>query len=104
MWLVFFFSIMILRIMADRMASRVRMKFVPPLEMVAGPLMGLLVAVMFASFLTFTLYTIPVNAGEWNINNAAGWQQSTMKSGSGPFYAVLKAVAGDDVANYHRPH
>ena len=70
---------------ADRVASRVRMKFVPPLEMAAGPLMGLLVAVMFTSFLTFTLYTIPIGAGEWKIGDAAGWQKTTMQSGSAPF-------------------
>src|SRR4051812_44732192 len=64
-WLVFFFSIMVLRVMLDRMSSRVRMKFVPPLEKIAGPLMGLVVAVMFTSFFTFTLYTIAIRAGEW---------------------------------------
>ncbi len=101
-WLVFFFSIMVLRLVLDRTASRVRMKFVPPLELAAGPLVGLLVAVMFASFLTFTLYTIPIGAGEWKIGDAAPWQKTTMESGSGPFYTVLKNVAGESVANYHR--
>jgi hypothetical protein len=103
-WLVFFFSIMIVRLLADRVASRTRVKFVPPLEKVSGPLMGLLASVMFASFFTFTLYTIPIGAGEWKIGEAADWQKTTMQSGSGPFYAVLKAMAGDDVANYHRTH
>lgn len=101
-WLVFFFAIMFLRLFADRVASRVRMKFVPPLERAAGPLMGLLVAVVFASFFTFTLYTIPINAGEWKIGDAAPWQQTTMKSGSQPFYAVLRALGGEKVAQFHR--
>jgi len=103
-WLVFFFMIMIVRLLLDRVASRVRMKFVPPLELATGPIMGIFAAVMFASFLTYTLYTIPIAAGEWPIASAAGWQQTTMKSGSGPFYAVLKAMAGEDVARYHLAH
>jgi drug/metabolite transporter (DMT)-like permease len=97
-WLVFFFSIMIIRLLADRVASRVRMKFVPPLERAAGPLMGVFVAVIFASFLTFTIYTIPIRAGEWKLADASSWQQSTMKSGSGPFYHVLTAIAGPEIA------
>lgn len=100
-WLVFFFSIMILRVLADRMASRVRMKFVPPLEMVAGPLMGLVVAVVFTSFFTFTLYTIPIRGGEWNIDQAADWQKTTMKSGSGPFYYVLAGTVGKESADHN---
>lgn len=102
-WLVFFFSIMVLRLILDRTASRVRMKFVPPLELAAGPLVGLLVAALFASFLTFTLFTIPINAGEWPYANAAGWQKTTMESGSGLFNKVLICVAGETVAHYHLP-
>jgi drug/metabolite transporter (DMT)-like permease len=97
-WLVFFFSTMIVRLLADRVASRVRMKFVPPLERAAGPLMGVFVAVIFASFLTFTIYTIPIRAGEWKLADASSWQQSTMRSGSGPFYHVLSAMAGPEIA------
>lgn len=101
-WLVFFFSIMVVRVVADRVASRTRMKFVPPLDRAAGLLMGLLVAVMFTSFFTFTLYTIPVRAGEWKFGDAASWQQTTMKSGSGPFYSVLRGMAGEDVDRMSR--
>jgi drug/metabolite transporter (DMT)-like permease len=100
-WLVFFFSIMIVRLLADRVASRVRMKFVPPLEKAAGPIMGILVAAVFASFLAFTLFTIPIAAGEWPIDSASSWQKSTLQSGSSLFNTVLKAIAGDDVARYH---
>jgi drug/metabolite transporter (DMT)-like permease len=103
-WLVFFFAIMIVRLLLDRVASRVRMKFVPPLELATGPIMGILVAAMFASFLAFTLYTIPIAAGEWPIATAADWQKTTMASGSSLFNTVLKAMAGEDVAQYHRPH
>lgn len=104
-WLVFFLSIMIVRLLADRVASKTRMKFVPPLEMAAGPIMGLLVATLFASFMAFTLYTIPIQSGEyWKLGDAAGWQKTTLASGSGPFNAVLKAMAGKEVAEYHLPH
>lgn len=101
-WLVFFFSIMVVRLIADRVCSRTRMKFVPPLEKIAGPVMGLLTAAMFTSFLTYTIYTIPIAAGEWKIGEASSWQQSTLAQGSGPFHAVLKAMAGDKVAAYFK--
>ncbi|HMO86791.1 MAG TPA: CvpA family protein [Lacipirellulaceae bacterium] len=103
-WLSFFLSIMILRLLLDRTASRTRMKFAPPLELAGGPLVGIGVAVVFASFFTYTLYTIPLNAGEyWNLSEATSWQRSTFETGSGPFNAVLKAMAGADVASYHLP-
>ena len=97
-WLVFFAWIMVFRVIGERL-SRVRMKFVPPLEMAAGPLMGLVLAVMFSSFLAFTLYYIPIRAGYWTASQAPPWQQTTMRSGAGPFYTVLKSVAGDKIAD-----
>lgn len=100
-WLVFFVSMLVLRLLLDRVASKTRMKFVPPLEKAAGPLMGLAAAAIFTSFLTFTLYTIPIAAGEWKIGEASDWQKTTMQSGSGPFNSVLRAVAGERVATYH---
>jgi hypothetical protein len=99
-WLVFFFSIMVFRVFADRVSSRVRMKFVPPLETATGPLMGLGVAVMFASFLTFTLATIPIEAGEWKLP-ADGWQRTTIVEGSKPFNTVLGKLAGKEIQNFH---
>jgi hypothetical protein len=103
-WLVFFFSIMVFRLLADRVASRTRMKFVPPLELAAGPLVGVLAAMMFASFFAFTLLSIPIHAGEWKIDGAPSWQVTTLQTGSSPFYTVLVKVAGEDVAHYHRAH
>jgi hypothetical protein len=93
-WLVFFFSIMIVRIFLDRACSRVRVKFVPPLERVAGPVVGLGVAAVFASFFAFTIYMIPVAAGEWKFGEAAPWQQSTLKNGSSLFFQLYKGWAG----------
>lgn len=101
-WLVFFLSIMVMRLLADRISSRTRVKFIPPLEKAGGPLLGLVVAGLFASFLAFTLYTIPIAAGEWKIAEASDWQKTTFQSGSAPFYAVVRSMAGADVANSHR--
>lgn len=95
-WLVFFGTIMVFRVVAERI-SRTRVKFVPPLEAAAGPLVGLASAIMFASFLAFTLYYIPIRAGYWKASDATGWQQSTLGVRA-PFYTVLKALAGDSVA------
>ena len=95
-WLVYFVAMLILRVLVDR-ASRTRMRFVPPLEKSAGPLMGLVVAVMFTSFFTFTIYANPVRAGEWPVEKGT-WQETTMKQGSAPFYSILSAVAGKAVA------
>lgn len=100
-WLVFFVSTLVVRLLLDRVASKSRMKFVPPLEAAAGPLMGLLVALIFSSFLAFTIYTIPIQSGEWKIGEAADWQKTTLANGSGPFNAVLHAMAGEKVAKYH---
>jgi hypothetical protein len=102
-WLVFFVSMLIVRLLLDRVASKSRMKFIPPLEAAAGPLMGLVVAVVFASFLTFTIYSIPIRSGEWKWSEAASWQQTTFQSGSGPFYAILKAMAGKETADMALP-
>ena len=91
-WLVFFLAVNVFRVLLEQI-SKTRMRFVPPLELVAGPLVGLVAAVMFTSFMAFTLYTMPVRAGEWKLPDS-GWQRSTMKTGSGPFYTVLKATLG----------
>jgi drug/metabolite transporter (DMT)-like permease len=97
-WLVFFVTIMITRIAAERL-SKVRAKFVPPLESAAGPLMGLLVATIFTSFFAWTLLKMPIEAGEWKISGAPDWQKSTMQYFSAPFHTVAKAsLGGKDVA------
>lgn len=101
-WLVFFVSIMVVRLIADRVASKTRMKFVPPLEMAGGPIVGLLVAGLFASFLAFTLRTIPIESDEyWKKTELTGWKATALTSGAAPFNTVLKAMAGAEVAKYH---
>jgi hypothetical protein len=91
-WGVFVLSLTLMRILAE-MASRTRVKFVPPLEKAAGPLMGLLVAIMFTSFAAYTMARIPVSAGEWKYSGAAGWEKATFTYASAPFHNVMKRFA-----------
>ncbi len=95
-WVVFAFSITVIRLVAER-ASRIRVKFVAPLEMIAGPLMSLLVAVMFTSFSAYTLERVPIKAGEWDLRQATDSQRSTFQYARAPFLNVVKkfAVAED---------
>jgi len=91
-WGVFVVSLTVMRLLVER-ASRTRVKFVPPLEKAAGPLMGLFVAVMFTSFTAYTLERIPINAGEWKVNDAADWQKTTFTYARAPFHNVVKRFA-----------
>ena len=98
-WLVFFVTVMVFRVVAER-ASKVRMRFIPQLEAIAGPLAGLFVAVMFTSVFAWTLLKIPIKEGEWKIAEASDWQKSTFTYLSTPFNSLGKAVLGDeDVAH-----
>ena len=97
-WLVFFVTIMVFRLILER-ASKTRMKFAPPIEAAGGPLMGLLTAVMFASFAAFTLFSMPIRAGEWPQSEMTGWKQTVLQQGSSPFFTVLKAAVGEELAN-----
>lgn len=98
-WLVFFVTVMLFRLAAER-ASKVRMRFLPQLDMIAGPLMGLFVAVMFTSVFAWTLLKLPIEQGEWKLSDASGWQKSTFQYFSTPFNSLGKAVLGDvDVAD-----
>jgi len=91
-WGVFIVSVTIMRVLVER-SSRTRVKFVPPLERAAGPLMGLFVAVMFTSFAAYTIERIPFNAGEWPIAEAADWQKTVFTYGRAPFHNVVKRFA-----------
>jgi hypothetical protein len=89
---------MVFRVVGERI-SRTRVKFVPPLDKGAGILVGLLAALMHASFVAFTLYAMPIRAGEWDLSKATGWQKSTMQSGSGPMFTVLRSTLGPEIAD-----
>lgn len=94
-WGVFFLSITIMRILLEK-ASATRVKFLPPLEMVAGPLMGLFAAVMFTSFATYTLANIPIKAGEWSTGDAAEWQLTFFNYARAPFLNVISQFAASE--------
>ena len=88
-WTVFVLFILIFRTLTDQI-SRVRMKFVPQLDLAGGIVMALLVAVMFTSFASFTLLQIPIKAGEWSMKDASEWQKTAFQQTSSPFYTVAK--------------
>ena len=96
-WGVFAVSILVFRLLAEK-ASGVRMKFIPQLDMIAGPLMGLLLAIMFTSFTALTLLRIPIKAGQWDLPGASGWQRDAFQTTSAPFYTVVKRYAQADGA------
>lgn len=93
-WGVFFFAIMILRIMTDRI-SRVRMKFIKPLDAGAGILLGLVVATMLTSFAALMLY-VPFAAGVWKTAEAAPWQNQTIQTFASPMSMALTALHGEE--------
>jgi hypothetical protein len=99
-WGVFFFAVMLMRIIADR-SSRVRMRFVRPLDMAGGIVLGLGVATMFTSFTAYSLY-LPFKASVWKVKEGAAWQQQTIQSLAGPMYATGKAVLGDDFPSLNK--
>jgi hypothetical protein len=96
-WGVFAASILVFRLLAEK-ASGVRMKFIPQLDMIAGPLMGLLLAIMFTSFTALTLLRIPIKAGQWDLPGAPGWQRDAFQTISAPFYTVVKRYTQADKA------
>jgi hypothetical protein len=93
LWGVFFFSVSILRVIADR-TSRVRMKFIRPVEIAGGLLFSLCIALMFSSFAAYSLY-IPFKAGVWRPEDGAGWAQQTVSTLARPMYSVGRAFHQD---------
>lgn len=96
-WVVFAASIVIFRLLTEK-ASAVRMKFIPQLDMIAGPLMGFLLAVLFTSFTSLTILFIPIKAGEWEIDKASDWQKQAFQTTSAPFYHIMKRITQADGA------
>jgi hypothetical protein len=91
-WGVFALLVTLMRVPFEK-SSKTRVKFVPPLEKLAGPLMGLLVAVMFTSFAAYTIERIPVKAGKFSMSDAADWQKTTFNYARTPFHNVVKRFA-----------
>jgi len=92
MWGVFALAILVIRLVAEQ-ASKIRLRLVPVIDKIAGPILGVLVAVMLTSFATFTLVHGPIKAGEWKYEEAADWQKSVFTYGRAPFLSVINQVA-----------
>jgi len=96
-WGVFAISVTCMHLVTNK-ASRIKMRFLPILDKVAGPLMGLLVAIMLVSFTAFTLERVPIEAGEWSFSDASDWQKTTFKYARNPFRVVIKSFAKGEAA------
>lgn len=94
-WGVFFFAVMILRIVTDRI-SRVRMKFFKPLDIGGGILMGLGVSMMLTSFTALTLF-LPFAAGVWKPQEAPAWQSGTIVASAIPMFSVSALFYSDEI-------
>lgn len=92
-WLVFFATLLVLRELTNRI-SRVRVRFIPQLEMVAGPLMGLAIAIIFTSFLAVTIINMPMKAGVWNVTKMADWEKSLLEYAGAPVVTLVKTIDG----------
>jgi hypothetical protein len=94
LWLSFFVANLLLRVLFDR-TSRLRLRFIPQLDAIGGPLMGIFVAIVFASFCSFTLMKAPLAAGAWKLSEATDWQKSTFQYLETPFHNLDKAWDGE---------
>ncbi|MCH2113675.1 MAG: CvpA family protein [Pirellulales bacterium] len=89
-WVVFYLSLTLMRVVADRV-SCTQVRFLPIIDKIAGPLMGAFVAIMFTSFAAFTLWRVPIMAGEWDRAKASETQISAFSYAQTPFYNVAKS-------------
>ena len=98
-WGVFAVSVFLMGF-AAKAASGVKMRFLPMLDNIAGPLMGILVALMLTSFAAFTLERVPIKANEWQLSTAADWQISALQYARAPFRGVVKSFAQGEKADH----
>ncbi len=87
-WIVFAISVLLFGL-AAKSASNVRVRFIPMLDKIAGPLMGLMVAVMLTSFTAYTLERVPISAGEWKLSDASETQVKILTLARAPFLNVV---------------
>lgn len=95
-WGVYFLAVTVLRVGADR-ASRVRLKFIRPLETAGGPVIGIFVAIMFVSFAACTLW-IPITAGQWRQADASEGQKNALATMMNPFRVALKSAYNGQIS------
>jgi hypothetical protein len=91
-WGVFALSVLIMRLLVEK-ASRVKMRFLGPVDKFGGPLVGIMVAIMFASFATYTLDRIPIKAGAWKYSDGVGFPQTVFTYARAPFWNLANAVS-----------
>jgi len=97
-WFVFAVSVTAMHLATSR-SSRVRVRFLPVLDKVVGPLMGILVAIMLTSFSAYTLERVPIKAGEWSFSDASDWQKTTFQYARAPFRSVIKSFVQGEKAD-----
>jgi hypothetical protein len=91
-WGVFALSVLIMRVLVEK-ASRVKMRFLGPVDKFGGPLVGIMVAIMFASFAAFTIDRIPMQAGAWKYSDGEGFPKTVFKWVRAPFWNLTNAVS-----------
>jgi hypothetical protein len=91
-WGVFALSVLIMRVLVEK-ASRVKMRFLGPVDKFGGPLVGIMVAIMFASFAAYTLDRIPIKAGAWKYSDGVGFPQTVFTYTRAPFWNLTNALS-----------
>jgi hypothetical protein len=91
-WGVFALSVLIMRLLVDK-ASRVKMRFLGPVDKFGGPLVGIYAAIMFASFAAFTIDRIPIQAGAWKYSDGVGFPQTVFTYARAPFWNLANAFS-----------
>jgi hypothetical protein len=91
-WGVFALSVLIMRVLVDK-ASKVKMRFLGPIDKFGGPLVGIVAAIMFASFAAYTIDRIPINAGAWKYSDGVGFPQTVFTWVRAPFYNLINNTA-----------
>ena len=91
-WGVFTISVLVIRVVADR-TSRTKMRFIPLVDKIAGPLVGILVAVAFTSFAAYTLDRLPIRAGAWKYADGPGFPQTVFTYARAPMWNIANAFA-----------
>jgi|GEM_PF-1009278 len=83
MWGAFALALLVLRLAADKV-STIHMRFLPIIDKIGGIVMGLFVATMLTSFAAYTLWSVPIQAGE------SDWYKDASESRRNNLFTVTK--------------
>ncbi len=89
LWGVFTITLVLLRIVVEKI-SKTRVRFFTPFDKIGGIAMSLTVAVMFTSFAAFTLWNVPIKAGEWKKSEASASMLKNFAYAVTPYNTVYK--------------